>query len=101
MARRLELQALLETILGSRNVYFQEPTSIQMNYPAIVYKFDYESAQFAENKPYQRSKRYMVTIIDKNPDSSIPDMVASLPMSSFSRRFTADKLNHTVYNLYF
>lgn len=101
MATRLQLQALLESILGSENVYFQEPGSTLMNYPAIVYKLDNERTQFAENKPYRRTKRYMVTIIDKNPDSEIPDKVASMPMSTFSRRFTADKLNHTVYNLYF
>lgn len=72
-----------------------------MTYPAIVYNLDNEEAEFADNKPYRRTKRYMVTIIDKNPDSEIPDKVAALPMSSWSRRFVADKLNHTVYNLYF
>lgn len=101
MATRLQLQALLELLLGSRNVYFQEPGATLMAYPAIVYKLDNERAEFADNGPYRRTKRYMVTIIDKNPDSEIPDKVASMPMCSFSRRFTADKLNHTVYNLYF
>lgn len=72
-----------------------------MVYPAIVYKLDNEKTAFADNAPYRRTKRYMVTIIDEDPDSEIPDKVATMPMTSFSRRFTADKLNHTVYNLYF
>ena len=38
--RRLELHEILCTILGSRNVYFQPPESIKMNYPAIVYGLD-------------------------------------------------------------
>lgn len=101
MATRLELQALLEELLGSRSVYFQEPGASLMTYPAIVYKFDNEKVVHADNTPYRRTKRYMVTIIDKNPDSEIPDKVATMPMTSFSRRFTADTLNHTVYNLYF
>ena len=37
MANRLDLQALLEDLLGSRNVYYQPPESVKMNYPAIVY----------------------------------------------------------------
>ena len=37
MASRLELQTKFENILGSRNVYFQPPSSVQMRYPAIVY----------------------------------------------------------------
>ena len=37
MASRLELQTKFENILGSRNVYFQPPASVQMRYPAIVY----------------------------------------------------------------
>lgn len=45
--------------------------------------------------------RYTVTIIDRNPDSAIPNKVAELPLCSFNRFYTADNLNHFVYNLYF
>ena len=38
MRTRLDLQKLLEKTLGSRNVYFQPPPNVQMEYPAIVYK---------------------------------------------------------------
>ena len=40
MANRLDLQALLEDLLGSRNVYYQPPESDKMNYPAIVYALE-------------------------------------------------------------
>lgn len=101
MGQRLELQTLLETILGSRNVYFQPPANVQMQYPCIVYNRDNADTKFAGNKPYRNVKRYQVTVIDRNPDSVIPDKIAALPMCSFNRFFTADNLNHDVYTLFF
>lgn len=98
---RLQIQTLLETLLGSRNVYFQPPATVKMSYPAIVYSRDYQTTSFADNKPYRNNKRYLVTVIDKDPDSKIPDKVASLPKSSFSRHFVADSLNHDAYSVYF
>lgn len=101
MAPRLELQTLLVSLLGSTNVYFQPPPTINMQYPCIVYKRDYISTDFAGNKPYSHRKRYQVTVIDPDPDSDIPEKVAALPLCSFDRFYTADKLNHDVYNLFF
>jgi len=40
-------------------------------------------------------------IIDQDPDSDIPSKVAEMPMSLFNRFYTADNLNHDVYNVYF
>lgn len=101
MAPRLELQAILKTLLGSDNVYFQPPESLKMNYPCIVYKRDNANTEFADNHPYAHMRRYMVTVIDRNPDSDIPLKVAALPLCRFSRFYTADNLNHDVYNLFF
>jgi hypothetical protein len=99
MAQRLQLHQLLETFTD--NVYFQPPTNIQLKYPCIIYKRDFADTQFADDKPYNRTLRYMITIIDRDPDSDIPDKVASIPMCLFNRFYTADNLNHDVYNLYF
>jgi hypothetical protein len=101
MAPRLELQALLEGVLGSRNVYFQPPSNLSMQYPCIVYAHDAAKTEFAGNHPYSRTKRYQVTVIDRNPDTLIPDDVAQLPLSNLNRVFTADNLHHYVFNLYF
>lgn len=100
MAPRQQLQTLLEA-LGTENVYFQPPPSLKMVYPAIVYKRDRIHIDHANNKPYRHMKRYQVTVIDRDPDSDIPDMVATLPTCSFDRSFTADGLNHSAFNLYF
>lgn len=101
MGARLDLQALLESLLGSRNVYFQPPPTLQMAYPAIVYSRDLDNVMHANDTPYRRTIRYQVTVIDPNPDSVVPAKIADLPMCSFRRFFTADKLNHDVFNLFF
>lgn len=101
MAQRLELQALLEILLGSRNVYFQPPTTLKMQYPCIIYKRDSINMDHADNAPYKNKTRYQVTVVDMNPDSNIHEKVATLPMSSYDRFYTADNLNHDVYNLFF
>jgi hypothetical protein len=101
MAPRLELQTVLEDLLGSSNVYFQPPANVKMVYPCIVYKRDTGRTQFADNNPYRNTLRYQVTVIDRNPDSVIPPKVARLPMCLFNRFFTAGDLNHDVFNLYY
>lgn len=101
MAQRLELEAKLRELLGSSNVYFQPPPSVQMQYDCIVYNRDNSSTDFANNLPYRNRKRYQVTVITEDPDSGVPDKVEALPLCSFNRFFTADQLNHFVFNLYF
>lgn len=101
MAQRLELQTLLIGILGSDNVYFQPPPTVQMNYPCIVYHRDYELKNHADDKPYKKRMRYSVTVIDRDPDSPIPNKISDLPMCTFDRFYTAHNLNHDVYKLFF
>jgi hypothetical protein len=98
---RLELQSHLETILGSDKVYFSPPASLKIVYPCIIYHRDLTDTRFADNNPYSRVKRYQVTVIDRNPDSLIPEKVGALPMCLHNRFFTADNLNHDVFNLYY
>lgn len=101
MEKRLQLQTLLEELIGSKNVYFQPPESLKMGYPCIKYSRSSLGTQFANDQPYKRQTRYQLTIIDRNPDSEIPDKVASLPMCTFERHYTVDNLNHDIYNIYY
>lgn len=101
MDRRLALDQILREVLGSSNVYFQPPSNIQMKYPAIVYSRDQTNVKFADNDVYGQTKRYQVQVIDRDPDSEIPDKVGSLPRTSFAQHYVADGLNHDVYRLYF
>jgi hypothetical protein len=99
MAPRQQLHDLLCTF--TENVYFQPPTNVMLKYPCIIYKRDFADTKFADNYPYDHVLRYMVMVIDRDPDSDIPGKVASLPMSLFNRFYTADDLNHDVYNVFF
>ena len=101
MAPRTDLQTFLETLLGSENVYFQPPANVQMVYPCIVYKKDDIDTEFADNHPYRLTQRYMVTVIDRNPDSAFPSQIAELPLCRFNRSYVANNLNHDVFILYF
>lgn len=99
MALRLQLHSILESFVD--HVYFQPPTNITLEYPCIIYKRDYAETEFADNGPYNHTLRYMVIVIDQDPDSDIPGKVASMPMSLFNRFYTVDNLNHDVYRVFF
>ena len=99
MGSRLMLQELLESL--TEHVYFQPPTSIQMQYPCIICRRDNSQTEYAGNRPYARTKRYQVTVVDRSPDSELPDKVEELPLSSFDRAYSADNLNHYVFTLFF
>ena len=102
MARpRVKLQAKLEQLLGTRNVYFQPPESIRLSYPCIIYECSSMKTDYADNEIYRNYKRYKITVITKNPDSDIPDRLAALPYCGLSSHFTVDNLNHDVFYLYF
>jgi hypothetical protein len=98
---RTDLQAILEALIGNSNVYFQPPETLQMQFPCIVYQRYIAKSQFADGVPYIYTKRYQVTVIDQDPDSQIPDKVATLPMCIHNRSFAVSNLNHDVFNLYF
>lgn len=101
MSSRTNLQTCLETILGSRNVYFQPPESIKLQYPAIVYERDDIHKVNADDQLYSRTVRYQVTLIDKNPDSEFIDKLIQLKRCKFVRHFTSDNLNHDIFELYY
>lgn len=101
MASRLELQTILENLMGNRNVYFQPPESVKMKYPAIVYELTDIENTHADNGVYSFYKQYSVTVVDTDPDSALVNQVASLPTCRFDRFYTSENLNHWAFSLYF
>lgn len=99
MGSRLELQNLLEFILGSRNVYYQPPESIKIKYPAIIYSRNDIDNNFADDIVYMQNHTYQIIVIDANPDSEIVDKISKLPMCRYNRHYTSDNLNHDVFIL--
>ena len=101
MGQRLELHAVLLAVLELANVYFQPPPSVSMKYPCIVYSWSGSDSQFANNSLYATKRRYQVTVIDRDPDTKIPDRLMSrLPCGS-PKNYTADGLNHYSFDIYY
>jgi hypothetical protein len=102
MARPLsELQALMKGLSGVEEAYIQPPTS-GMEYPCIMIERGLPSdVSYADNIMFLFKKGYTVTIIDRAPDSSIPDLVEALPYAEFNRYFRSDGLHHFVFQLFF
>lgn len=101
MASRLSLQELLEQFLGSTNVYYQPPTSVKIEYPAIVYSKSNIDKKYANDKKYLQGKSYEIIVIDKRPDNPVIDKLLELQYCRFVRHYKSDNLNHDVLELYY
>lgn len=98
---RKNLHDILCRILGSTNCYFSPPASIELKYPCIVYHFSNVDQQFADDRSYRNTRRWTVTIMDKDPESEIPDRMLELPYCSSDRNFVSEGINHFVFTLFY
>lgn len=100
--RRLELHEKLVQILGSRNVYFQPPESLKMQYPCIIYERYGMLINTANNAVYTRGVQYRVTVVDTAPDSIVVDKLSkSFATIKFNRHYVVDGLNHDIFTIYY
>lgn len=102
MDRRLQLSQKLKSLLPSDvSFYFQAPPNTGMSYPCVIYALDDVNVQHADNRPYFSQDRYLLTVIDRNPDSTLWRKIMELPTATFVRAYPADNLHHKVINLHF
>lgn len=101
MRLRSDLQTVLERILGSRNVYYEPPANLRMQYPCIVYRRESTELDRADNVGYIKHGKYEVLHISRNPVDPTIDKLLDLPMSDHAARFTADGLSHDQIILYY
>lgn len=101
MADRLELQSLLEELLGSSEVYYQAPESIKMSYPAIRYSKSAIRKLNANDRAYSMRDCYQLMVIAKLPDDPVIKKLLELPYCSYDRHYIADNLNHDVLTIYY
>ena len=101
MASRLDLHEILCGVLNSRSCYFQPPSSVRMQYPAIRYSIKDVEKRSADDIAYRKLPCYELILIDKNPDSEIIEKLLDLPYCSYDRHYESDNLNHDVFTLYF
>lgn len=110
---RLELQDLLEQSIDPLlpdqvnfpddvlRSYFQKPGKNGLEYPCALYSRDRSQVKFADNRKFFLKKRWTVTVMDRNPDSDIPDLIEALPWCELDRTFIADGVNHWVFTLFY
>lgn len=99
--RRSKLQTKLEELLGSRNVYYQPPETVRMQYDAIRYSLGTPEARFANDKRYTHLTCYDLIVISRKPDPDVVDKILYLPYTSLSKPYTADNLYHYPIKLYY
>ena len=92
---RMKLHETLIEILGSEHVYFQPPETVKLEYPCIVYSRRSGNTAHANDHPYRYTQTYDVTIIDRDPDSKLPEKLATtITGARYDRHYTADNLHH-------
>lgn len=81
--------------------YYEPPTGMEMTYPCIVYHHTNDRDTYADNKVYKSSKRYTVTVIDEDPDSTLSEKLKdTIPFCTLDRKFSTDGLSHWVHVVY-
>lgn len=98
--KRLKLDSILQEILNSTNVYFRKPSK-GIKYPCIIYDLSSKGAIYADNKKYIQRVRWVITVIDEDPDSEIPNKLLELQYCQFDRCYQSNGMNHFVFTLYF
>ena len=102
MASRLQLQSEFEELMGNENVYFNPPASLKMSYPCIRYKGSGKDLKRANNKIYNSTNRYEGVVIDRDPDSEIPDKILNhFSLCSVGSPYVADNLIHFPFTIYY
>lgn len=102
MHNRSELHKKLERLMGSSNVYFQPPASVQLSYPCVIYTLGTGDMKRADDSVYMYTYSYEVTFIYKRPNIDIVEQVLkTFSMSSVYRVYVSDNLNHYAFRIYY
>lgn len=108
MDSRLKLHELLVEIVAEvldmddakKRVFFQPPTNIKLSYPCILYRLSSDHSISADNLAYLRKHVYTVTVIDRDPDSKLRDVIAELPYCKMGNPFNNSNLYHYPFTIY-
>ena len=100
MASRIDLQSKLEELLGSRNVYYNPPDNLRMQYNAIRYSRSIQQTAYADDRKYKNMNRYDLIVITRESDPEVVDKLLELQYCSMGNPYKADNLNHYPLTLY-
>ena len=101
MGSRIDLQKMLENILGSDHVYYDPPETVKIKYPAIIYSKNNVWSIRANDARYQSRKRYNLIVVDRRPDNPVIEKLLDLPYCSYDRHYTSDNLHHDSLTIYY
>lgn len=109
MGTRLELQAELQTLLGTEELsgtearcFFQPPESIKMTYPCFVYSLQRPDIIRADNLIYRRVRSYSLTYLTRDPDDSLIDGIEDhFKHCRLTHTNRVNGLNQYHYDLYY
>ena len=101
MGSRIDLQKLLENILGSDHVYYDPPETVKIKYPAIIYSKNNIWSIRANDTRYQSRKRYNLIVVDRRPDNPVIEKLLDLPYCSYDRSYVSDNLHHDSLTIYY
>jgi hypothetical protein len=100
VASRIDLQSKLEELLGSRNVYYNPPDNLRMQYNAIRYSLGGVQTRSADDVKYSKMNRYELIVITRESDPEVVDKLMELPYCSMGTPYKSDNLNHYPLTLY-
>lgn len=102
MHSRLELQEKLSSLPNVVKAYYTPPESIKLQYPCIIYEKETKKIIHANDKAYAKLQPYGVTIIDRDPESTIPDALEDVfTYWSPGKPYYVDGLSHWHYTIYY
>ena len=101
-SKRIELQQVLESIIGSNYVYYRPPESTKLKYPCIIYNLKSGVAHRADNANYIFKRCYDVQLIHKTADTDLVEaLIGAFPYIRFDNNFITDNLIHENFVLYY
>lgn len=100
MRSQVDLQSKLEELLESRNVYYNPPANLKMQYDAIRYSLASPNVRHANDAKYSRFNCYELLVISLESDPEINEKLMKLPYCSMGTPYISDNLNHYPFTLY-
>lgn len=103
---REKLHKIFEDIMEecgfSKNVYFQPPENLKINYPCIIYHRQYLDGVKADNITYLVNRQYRLTYIDRSPiNDGVIERLLNLPNCRYISHSVVDNLNQDTFEIYY
>ena len=93
------LTGFQEAVGEEPHAYFQPPESVKMHYPCFVYHLANVDVIHGDDQPYLTRNVYDVTYITREAEPVLPEAMRGLPNVRFSRRYSAENLNHFAFTI--